>query len=256
MQARHWASLLSLVLVAGCAGSGPPSPTPSPPAPAPSPATADFTIEVYPAEEPSASRMAIPGSGYAFLVVVTDADGATGDLGPVTITATAERAEVSRILPSELAAGVVGEVWVVADPATEEVTGSVTITGTRGATSHAVTRSLPVFPTDGVRPEAQANFDRWVAWLIAEHPELGITAETTWEPVFVSTLLIVSHYSFWSEDWEVTVAWHVMVAPHDWSEVHLRRRGEDTSPSLAWRMDSVTLLSAPYAVDPPESVVR
>jgi hypothetical protein len=253
MQAnRSIPPLLALVLVAGCSASGgPASPTP----PSPSPGTADFTIEVFPADEPSASRMAIPGSGYCFLVVVTDATGAAG--GPVEISATATMATISKILPVELQPGVVGEVWVIADPATTEVMGSVTITGTRNGASQSVTRSLPVFPMAGERAaDARPHFERWLAWLIAEHPELGITADTEWEPVFVSTLLVVSHYSYWSEDWELTISWHNMIPPHDWSEAFLRRRGEETAPSLAWRQDSVKGKTEPREVTPPDSVVR
>lgn len=106
------------------------------------------------------------------------------------------------------------------------------------------------------RPGYLEHFERWAAWLAAEHPEVGITADTTSEPVFVSTLLVVSHYSYWSEDWEMTVAWHNMIAPYDWTEVHLRRRGVDIAPSLAFRIDSVSGATQPHAVLPPEFVVR
>lgn len=143
MHASRFAPLLILVLVVGCTAAPGPDASPSP-VPSPS-AGAEFTLDVFPAEEPAAVRMAIPGSGYCFLVVVTDAAGAPAG-GPVTIAATAAKATVSEILPQELEPGVVGEVWVIADPATEEVSGSVTITATRGGVTRSVTRTLPVFP--------------------------------------------------------------------------------------------------------------
>lgn len=253
--------LLSVVLAACTAGASPsaaPTQTAVPPSPAHSPtpspsAATEFTIEVVPPEEPSASRMAIPASKYCFLVVVRDAASAAG----VDVTATATKAKVVEVSPTRLAPGVVGEVWVVADPATDETTGSVTITGTRGALTRKVTRSLPVFPMKDERAaDARPHFERWVAWLSTAHPELGIAKATAWEPVFVSTLLVVSHYSYWSKDWEMTVAWHNMIPPYDWSEVHLRRRGVDTAPSIAFRMDSVSGKTAPHPVEPPEVVVR
>jgi hypothetical protein len=225
---------------------------PSPTA-VPSPPDAGFALDVLPPEEPAASRVAIPGSGYCFLVVVED--GAPSPAA-VTIEATATGATVTEIRPAQLVPGVVGEVWVVADPSTVETTGSVTITGTRGDVTRTETRSLPIFPMEDARPEARTYFDRWVAWLESEHPELGIDAATDWRPVFVSTLLVVSHYSYWSEDWEVTVAWHNMIPPYDWTEVHLRRRWVDTAPSLAFKVDSVSGDAAPYAIAPPEVVVR
>lgn len=242
---------LAVALLLGACSTGA-STSPSP-APSPSPA-ADFTIDVSPPDEFAASRMAIPGSRYCFLVVVTDSsDGAE----PVDITATAEKAAILDITPTSLAPGVVGEVCVAADATEVETTGSVTITATRDGVTKIATRSLPVFPmADERAADARPNFERWVAWLAAEHPEYGITADTAYEPVFVSTLLVVSHYSYWFEDWEMTVAWHNMIPPDDWSEVHLRRRGVDVAPSIAFRIDSVAGEIEPREVVPPEVVVR
>jgi len=242
---------LAAVLALGACSAGPsPSPTPAP-SPAPD---ADFSIDVSPPDEFAASRMAIPGSRYCFLVVVTDPAGGST---PADITATAEMATVLDITPASLAPGVVGEVCVAADPTDAEATGSVTITATRGGVAKSVSRSLPVFPMPDERAaDARPHFERWVAWLAAEHPEYGITKEATYEPVFVSTLLVVSHYSYWFEDWEMTVAWHNMIPPDDWSEVHLRRRGVDVAPSIAWRQDSVDGATEPREVTPPDVVVR
>ena len=256
-------SLLGVFVLAGCSAAASPSPSPTavPPTSAPTPTTAPsptpaaaFTLDVVPPEAPAESRMAIPGSKYCFLVVV-GSEAATP--APVTIDASATKARVVEIRPAQLTPGTVGEVWVVADPATVETTGSVTITATSGGMTKTVTRSLPVFPmADERAADARPHFERWAAWLAVEHPELGITADTTWEPIFVSTLLVVSHYSYWSEDWEMTVAWHNMIAPYDWTEVHLRRRGVDTAPSLAFRIDSVSGATAPHVAEPPEVVVR
>jgi hypothetical protein len=255
-------TLLLVLVLAGCSGAASPSPSPTPtpaptptptPAPTPSPA-ADFTLDVLPPEEPAAIRQAIPGSKYCFLVVVKDAGAKAAS---VTIDASATKAKVVEIRPTQLTPGTAGEVWVVADPATTETSGSVTITAARDGVTKTATRSLPVFPmVDERAKDARPYFDRWVTWLATEHPELGITADTTWDPVFVSTLLVVSHYSYWSQEWEMTVAWHNMIPPDDWTEVHLRKRGVDTAPSLAFRIDSVSGATAPHTVTPPEVVVR
>jgi len=252
MRTTRFVGFILPLVLAACSAAATPSPSPSP---TPTPA-AEFTLDVYPPEEPTGNRVAIPGSKYCFLVVVKDG---AATAAPVTIAAVATKATVVEIRPAQLVPGAVGEVWVVADPAATEVTGTVTITATRGGATKTVARSLPVFPDATMRgrvTDAQPYFDRWVGWLATAHPELGITATTTWEPVFVSTLLIVSHYSYWSEDWEMTVAWHVMIAPYDWTEVHLRRRGVDTAPTLAFRIDSVSGATTPHAVAPPEVVVR
>jgi hypothetical protein len=54
----------------------------------------------------------------------------------------------------------------------------------------------------------------------------------------------------------MTVAWHNMIPPDDWSEVHLRRRGVDVAPSIAYRQDSMAGATEPREVAPPEVVVR
>jgi hypothetical protein len=253
---RHLVALLGAVLLAGCTAAAPsPSPTPAPsPTPSPSPTPAAFTLDVFPPEEPPEVRTAIPGEGVCFLVVVTDSSPAGL---PATITATATGAKIRSIEPAELKPGVVGEVWVVPDATTVEARASVTITGTRGDVTRAVERSLPVFPMDdGRRADAQPHFERWMAWLAAEHPELGITEATTWTPEFVSILLVVSHYAYWSDEWEATVLWHNMIPPYDWTEIQLRHRWTETAPSLAFRIDSISGTTTPHAVTPPEVVVR
>ncbi len=76
------------------------------------------------------------------------------------------------------------------------------------------------------------------------------------EALFVSTLLVVSHHAYYSDAWEMTVAWHVMIPPYDWTEIHLRQRGTEARPSLAFRIDSFSGKTSPHAVEPPEVVVR
>jgi hypothetical protein len=188
-------------------------------------------------------------------VVVKDGGAAAA---PVTLTASASKAAILRILPAaQLTPGTVGEVWVVPDASAVETTAAVTITASRGGMTRTAERTIPVFPmVDERAAEARPHFDRWVAWLASAHPELGITAATDWQPEFVSTLLVVSHYAYWSADWELTVAWHIMIAPYDWSEIHLRHRWTESAPSLAFRIDSVSGSTTPHAVEPPDVVVR
>jgi hypothetical protein len=249
-------SFVALALVA-CTGGASPTPSPSPsPLPTPSPSSSPgpaFSIDVSPPELPVEIRLVLPGEESSFLVRVADlAPGA----GAVVISATAVGAEVTRIM-QPTAEKPVGEVWFVADPTTEETTGSVTITAGCGGSTTTVERTFRVFPMADERgQDATPHFERWIAWLAATHPELGIDESTEWQPQFVSTLLVVSHYAYYSDEWELTVAWHNMIPPDDWSEIHLRHRGVDLSPSLAFRQDSVTDGTAPRAVDPPEVAVR
>jgi len=46
------------------------------------------------------------------------------------------------------------------------------------------------------------------------------------------------YYLFFSPEWEMGLRWHVMIPPHDWAEIYLRRRSE-LSSTRAWRIHSV-----------------
>jgi hypothetical protein len=47
-----------------------------------------------------------------------------------------------------------------------------------------------------------------------------------------------------------------MIPPSDWTEIHLRRRGIDVAPGLAFRQDSVKGATEPHPATPPTVVVR
>jgi hypothetical protein len=69
-------------------------------------------------------------------------------------------------------------------------------------------------------------------------------------------ILVVSHYLFFSSGWELGLMWHVMIPPHDWTEIYLRRRG-DLAPAYAFRLDSRTDPAAvPHPVAPPPEIDR
>jgi len=239
------------VVAAACTGGGatasPSAASPSPtPVPSPSAEGADFTIEVLPAEDPVEGRPAIPGEKVVFLVVVT-----SDSEDPVAISATATGAKIDRIEPAELKPGVVGEVWVVPDAATEEARITTEITATRGSVTRTEKRTTQVMPFEDDRAEqAQPYFDMWVDWLAANQPEFGITRDTQWDSSYVLGLLIVSHYAYFSDEWEMKISWHVMIAPDDFTEVHLRHRGTDTTWTHAFRMDSFTNKTAPKEITP------
>ncbi len=236
--------ILGAALVTGCtAAAASPSPTPKP-----SPTPADFTIKVLPAEEPVEGRPAIPGEKVVFLIVATSPSDQ-----PVTIAATASGGKIFKVEPAQLEPGVVGEVWMVPDASTEEATVSTTIAATRGAFSHSEKRTTKVMPfEDSRQAEAQPYFEMWTSWLATNHPEFGITATTKWDSSFVLALLIVSHYAYFSDDWEMKVSWHIMVKPDDFTEVYLRHRGTDTTWTHAFRMDSFSGKTAVHEIPPPD----
>jgi hypothetical protein len=123
----------------------------------------------------------------------------------------------------------------------EGVTVPIAVTMTRGSTVETRDLTINVSPgEDLLVDEAIAYRDRFVTWLEAERPELGITSATVWEPTIVQPhILVVTHYLFFSEEWEMSVMWHVMIAPYDWSRISLRPRAE-LSPALAFEIPSIS----------------
>jgi hypothetical protein len=99
--------------------------------------------------------------------------------------------------------------------------------------------------------------DRFVSWLATNHPELGITADTAWNGTMVSPVwLVVSHYLFFSEEWELHIEWHIMVPPDDWARIDIRHRFDKLKPSYAFEISSVDATSEPVPMEVPETVWR
>jgi len=99
--------------------------------------------------------------------------------------------------------------------------------------------------------------DAFVKHLAENNPELGINETTTWTPIYnTAGIIIVTHYLFKSEQWEMELSWHVMIAPYDWAHVYLRQRC-DLVPSWAgeitsWSTDNATIVE----VEPPIEIWR
>jgi len=228
-----------------------PSPTPSPTA-SPTP-NAEFTIDVYPAQDPPEARVAIPGEKVSLLVVITS----PGTNDAVAISATASGAKITDMSPAQLKPGVVGEVWLVPDATTVDAVDSPTITAKRCGTTKTVDRTIMIMPmVDERAADAQPYFDMWIDYLSKSHLELGITKTTKWDATFVSTFLVVSHYAYYSDEWEMKIAWHNMIAPYDRTEIYLRRRGTEWKPSLDFKIDSVSGKTAAPQGDLPGAIMR
>ncbi len=235
------------LLLAACGGGGSPSSAPTSASPS---SAVPFTLDVVPGA--SVGRT-VGGQTVVFLVT---ASGAATD-GPVDIAATAPNATVS-VEPQPLPPGVVGEVTVVPQAVqADEVPLEVTINASRGGITREERRTLTMVPgEDTLATEAKAQLAPFIAWLAAERPDLGITAQTSWEGSVGSWVLIVSHYQYLSDDWELGLSWHVMVPPDDWARIYLRHRWTEAKPSLAFEISSVAGATQPHPIDPPEAVWR
>jgi hypothetical protein len=214
--------------------------------------TPEFHINVIPEQLNGDS---IAGQHCVFLVTITD-EGQEDQL-PVRISATAPGAEVV-IYQEDIVEGEVAEVVVIPTQASIGTIIEVTITGNRGSASDEKVVSFNVVEGEDDRQEyAGELLDRFVSWLAANYPELGITEDTEWDGTMVSPVwLVVSHYLFFSEEWEAHIAWHIMVPPDDWARIDLRHRFDELEPSYAFEISSVNATSEPVPIEPPETVWR
>jgi hypothetical protein len=162
------------------------------------------------------------------------------------------------IYQEDIFEGQVAEVVVIPSQTSIGRTIKVTITGNRGSASVKKSVSFAVVEGEDDRQEyAEMLLDRFVSWLATNHPELGVTADTAWNGTMVSPVwLVVSHYLFFSEEWEAHVEWHIMIPPDDWATIDLRHRFDELEPSYAFKIASVNATNEPIPIEPPETVWR
>ena len=198
----------------------------------------------------------IPGA--SLMLLVTPADPSSG---AIAITAAAAGAGVD-VEPAVISGTQVAEVTFVPPPSRTESTLVATITATAGDDTREVTREVTVMPWDDDRRDEGAEvLGLFTPWLAEHHPEFGITPDTVFSGTHVAPmLLIVNHYCFLTDEWEVGVSWHVMVPPDDFAEIYLRPR-DGLRPTGAFRIGSwqTALETGEYEVvpvAPPGDVVR
>jgi hypothetical protein len=202
--------------------------------------------------------LAFAGQRCIFLVAINEQEDQQGNLGfgdPVQITATAPNDMASTaVYPESVAAGQIAEVIVTPTAASTNETITVTITGERQGITQTETVTIEVIPgEDDLGETASQMRDLFIPWLAANHPELGITAETEWTGTIVNPrILVVMHYIFISDEWEIYITWHVMIPPYDWTKIYLRHRFTDQRPSSAYEISSIKAQEDPHPIEVPE----
>jgi len=87
-------------------------------------------------------------------------------------------------------------------------------------------------------PIVETMRDAFVAFLALNYPSFQIDETTTWEGFWSGIqIIIVQHYLFKSNNWEMELSWHAMIPPYDWVKIYLRKRCE-LAPSFAFQIDS------------------
>jgi len=196
----------------------------------------------------------IPGQRCIFLVTVEENKTGTGAKA-VKLSATSTDCDVT-IFPQEIISGQVAELTVIPSEVNLGKNVTIILQGERDGLKRTEKITVEVIEwEDTLEPEAASMRDRFTQWLSKNHPELGIINETAWMGTMVNPrILVVMHYMFQSEDWEMYVTWHVMIPPYDWTRIYLRHRFNETAPSYAFEISSVQGNTEPLAIEVPDWV--
>lgn len=214
----------------------------------------DATFELV--VSPEFVQGALPGVPVTVLVTAeSDSD------AEVALEVSVTQGEIS-VAPERFSPGEIVEVTYVGPDVTNDLEVELTITASRGAVGKDALRRFTVVPIEDDRgPDAREILAEFLAWLEAEHHDLDLTAEMELDGHMTAPmLLVVSHYSFFDDKYELGLSWHIMVPPDDWAELYIRPR-DSLAPTRAFRLSSwsTALQGGEVAfeeVDPPAEVVR
>jgi hypothetical protein len=226
----------------------------------PEPNVAPFSMEVIsrplaPMKGEYELLRAIPEQRVVFLVVVEETGNGDGYGDAVEISATVSGAQVSVNNP-DIKPGEVAEVIVVPDQTSINKVLQISINGNRRGLKETKTIDIEILDSSDDLSELAAEMrDKFVPWLAVNYPELGISSETEWIGTIVNPrILVVMHYMFYSENWEMYVTWHVMIPPYDWTKIYLRPRFTETQSTMAFEISSIQGEDEPHSIEPPDWV--
>lgn len=195
----------------------------------------------------------IPNQKCILLISINESNFQTATLKPVSISATSPDCQIT-ITPQAITPGQVAELIVTPQENNVGTNITVTIQGERDGIKQTKMVMFEIIAAEEreetLGPTAIQLRDKFTQWLSTAHPELGIKNTTTWTGTVVNPMvLVVMHYLFLSEDWEMYLTWHVMIPPYDWSRIYLRHRYNATAPSFAFEIPSLQGQTQPIPID-------
>jgi hypothetical protein len=209
-----------------------------------------FKITVLPQE---LKGFSISGQSIHYLVTVSD----EAKKDAVIVSAMSSEADVT-VVDKDIIEGQVAEVIVVPKAESAGKTVTVDIEGKRGSVTDKKSVTFEVIEgEDDRKAYAEELLQMFIPYLAEEHPEYKLTADTKWTGTMVSPQwLVVSHYLFFTDEWELHLEWHVMIAPSDWVRIDLRHRADETKPSSAFEISSVSGKTTPIPIEVPSEIWR
>jgi len=178
-----------------------------------------------------------PGGGGLFIVAISpDWDFA----GTVRLSVTANPRLHTQMSTTLLDTSLrVAEIWISPEAGMETGFYTIQLKAEHGDATELLPLNIEVMEWSQAEPGHEMQMrGHFCDWLAAQHPELGYNEGDSFKRwITYPQHLIVEHWTFFSHDWEMRVCFHVMIPPHDWSMMLLRRRGE-MEPVLAARRES------------------
>jgi hypothetical protein len=105
--------------------------------------------------------------------------------------------------------------------------------------------------------EVKPMRDVFISYLALNYPNLGIDVCTRWIGFTNAPMtLVVEHFLFLSENWELELSRHVMIPPYDWVQGYIRPRSQ-ISPIWAGKIDSWSDINHTVSeINPPPQIYR
>lgn len=161
------------------------------------------------------------GGLYLQLLDVQAPEGAAVDL-----TASVEPSMSASIEPSSLVGGGVAELLMRPTQDRAEQTATFEVRAVSGARHASASGTFDIITWEDDGPEyADSLLAIFLPYIATHYPELGLSPSIEWLESWNSQpVLVVTHRSYLSADWELHVAWHNTIPPHDWAFLTVRRR--------------------------------
>lgn len=141
----------------------------------------------------------------------------------------------------------IAEITIQPEQSIEFGTYPIMVYATRSNSTRAIELRVETINWTGDNVEmATIKKDEFIGWLETEHPEFGEFSGRDWFPyVTYPGILVVEHWTFLDQDWEMRICFHVMIPPYDWSMLLLRPRGEWDPIFAAKRESDGTIYEIP-----------
>jgi hypothetical protein len=140
--------------------------------------------------------------------------------------------------PDTLAPGDTVEVWVSVPAVSEDAPFTVTVEVGEGEETQTLTVDATAVPgADDVAETARDIASVFLGRLTGSVPGLPVDTSGLVGGTPVAGLLVVTHYAWFTEELEIGLAWHIMVAPDDFAELYIRPRDQQV-PTHTYRINS------------------